>query len=114
MKDSVNIDEILREGIRMTDFIAVSGIKYGWNRKSAGCKIRDRGGTINWFKVQYRSSECLPDKLWFGEADTVGFVNIRKPKLISSIEWMMGNFVCRGGILQYVPFTACSQTPQLT
>ncbi len=113
MEENVNIKRLLNNSIDELGFKSEGEIKYGWNKKTAGIKIRDTRDQLFWFRVQYRSKEQQLDKLWFGELDSADFNDIKKPRLIGYNEWETNSLLYRADILEYISCEICSPSPDL-
>ena len=86
---------------------------YGWNRKSAGCRVLDNAQEARWLRVQGRSKMDASGKLWHGLQDS-GQLNVeRKPHLKAVMEWEAAERVWRAELMTFISFKVCSATPEL-
>lgn len=107
----MNIDLYLIEALEKADLVKIGVSSYGWNKKSAGCKVKNNRGEIFWFKL-INSPKNNDTKLLYGEVQA-DFIDIKKPKILKYYEWEESGIIFLGLLMEFVRYAICSKTPEL-
>lgn len=112
---SPDIDRALQVAANRLSVSLAGEARYGWKRKSAGCRVIGEKDHEYWLRVQYRSLDEEPGKLWHGEIDAAGIAGVKKPELKENVEWKetSARLGWRGDLLTFISAPACSPTPEL-
>jgi hypothetical protein len=114
LQDSQDINSALYKSASLLSVNTDSTlIKYGWGGKSGGIKVTQKNGEKAWLRVQYAKNGQYNSRNWNGEIDACAITGIRKPTLISYIDWTDKTTLWRATLMTYIAYEICSSTPEL-
>ncbi|MFB6212317.1 MAG: hypothetical protein ABEI53_00655 [Candidatus Magasanikbacteria bacterium] len=66
-----------------------------------------------WLRVQYRSLDDDPGRIWRGVLDAKNIEGVEKPELKSSTKWKRKSRWWRADLMSFVESSVCSPKPEL-
>lgn len=91
----------------------VSALKFGWAKKSAGCRLLHKYFGEVWLKVQVAEERANGSRQWNGELLSSAITGISKPRLIGHFDWESNAKIFRATIWSIAPSPVISDTPDL-
>lgn len=85
----------------------------GWQGRTAGVEVRDSRGKLEWLRVVVARKELARGEWWNGNAEAAKLQGIRRPRILAWREWEEGAARIRAELMDLLPGSACSSTPEL-
>ncbi|MDF2560538.1 MAG: hypothetical protein K0R99_1984 [Microbacterium sp.] len=85
----------------------------GWQGRTAGTTVSDSRGDLTWLRVVVARKELARGEWWNGNTDAAELQGIRRPRILAWHEWEEGAACIRAELMDLLPGSACSSTPEL-
>lgn len=112
--EKAQLDQYFKSAATVLGLETLGEIAYGWHFKSAGCKVADRNGAINWLRVIAFGPNEKNDRIWNGLKEAASIQGVKKPSWIKDYQWQEGQVKCRADLLEFIDVNCISKTPELT
>jgi len=109
----VDIDGMLAEAASRFGGTFIGTVKYGWNKKSAGCLLR-RGRREVWLKVQFADPNHFNERSWNGEILSANIEGICKPRVLEYTDWETAGVLWRALLMDAIEERLCSPTQEIS
>lgn len=85
----------------------------GWHGRTAGVRVSDARGEPAWLRIVVAREELARGEWWNGNTDAAVLDDLRRPRILTWQEWSEGPACIRAELMELLPGTACSPTPEL-
>lgn len=108
-----NVDKALIHACNLLELEYEGQCRYGWNKKSAGCLVKENEGGYAWLRVQFATIGKMNKRIWEGELSASNISGVSKPFVKNHVDWEKDNINWRAIVMSYVNDSPCSDTPEL-
>ncbi|MFS0911072.1 hypothetical protein AB3M89_04725 [Microbacterium sp. 179-I 3D2 NHS] len=85
----------------------------GWHGRTGGVRVQDSRGEDAWLRVVVARPELARGDWWNGNVEASAIDGVRRPAVLAWHEWAEGPVSVRAELMELLPGTVCSPTPEL-
>lgn len=85
----------------------------GWHGRTSGVRVQDARGDVAWLRVVIARPELARGDWWNGNVDASAIDGVQRPAVLAWHEWAEGSMNVRAELMELLPGTVCSATPEL-
>ncbi|AWF96944.1 aminoglycoside phosphotransferase [Clavibacter michiganensis] len=103
----------LAAAVARFDAVATGRPVFGWHGRTAGVAVRAAEQGDAWLRVVVARPELARGSWWNGNVEAEAITTVRRPRILAWHERSDASVASRAELMQLLPGSACSSTPEL-